>query len=216
MVERWPEKYALAKIREACRDGLLHPFRVGTVNRFTLEEVVRFVCERFSPGEMINTALVSGFELVLVPTALILKALLAAADGRWKPDPKLYWPDGVSSDEPVTGTRLNRDFPAPTRDSHIARVDRDAPDDSVPHIRTRIRAASEPKSRRLEKRQAEADARAARRVKKPAEDISDDELKMLFTMPHVDDDPVDDISPEELALALEPHEPPARARKRTR
>lgn len=191
------EKYALQKIRTAVARGSLRPFRRGTVNEFTYENVVRFVCSDEYPAsnaELVNAALLSGFEFVTLPAAL----LLSTRDG-WKPDPVLAWPPWGRSlvpsdnDEPLSGTRANPDFPAAARDSHMNRVDPHSPEDGVPHQRTRVRAASEPKSRKREKRQAELAARAARRIFKPEQEIRDEGLRIMDAPP--DDEPAE-ISPE--------------------
>jgi hypothetical protein len=207
--DKWPAKVALQRIRQAIKDGLLHPFRRGGrfVNEFTFESVVGFVMERYvsSEAELLNAMLLTGFRFVYMPAALLLRTA-----GGWKVDSTVWLWGRSRDDDPVTGTRENPEFPVPFHDSHVARVAPRMPDDRVPHLRTRIRMASEPKSRRLEKRQAEADARAARRVNKAAGAV---ELNSRVVH-RVDDEPVDDMSREELARAFEPDEPAPRKRTR--
>lgn len=210
--DEWTEKYALLRIRYAVEKGLLHPFRRGTVNEFTFEEVVQYVCSDSYPstsGELVNAALLSGFAFAYLPSSLLLEVLQEAAAGRWRPDPCLSWPiwhAGPVTGDPVTGTRLNPGFPAATRDSHVARVDRGAPDDRVPHSRTRIRAASVPKSERKAKR---ASSRGEPRAVRP---VSDDELELR--LPAIDNEPAE-ISLDVINRAqYETREPRPRRRPR--
>jgi hypothetical protein len=140
----------MMRIRIAHRDGELHPYRKGVTNLFCRCEVSRFVMTHSSltGGEKANAALESEYEDLCIPKAHLVQMLQDAAGGRWWQPNAVRDGDkgdgaGPTGNMPwVTplGTRSNPKYPPPRTDAFM----KTPPhlDNSVPGLRTRIKADS--------------------------------------------------------------------------